>query len=117
MSASESELLDELRPRAFAIAYRMLGSVSEAEDIVQEALLRVHTATEQGEEISSPRAYTATIVTRLAIDELRSALRDARPTSASGYRSPSPNPRPTTPLSTLSSPTHSPSPSSSCSSP
>ena len=37
-------LLDELRPVAFAIAYRMLGSVSEAEDVVQEALLRVHQA-------------------------------------------------------------------------
>src|SRR5215212_3882311 len=73
MDVSEQELLDELRPRAFAIAYRMLGTVSEAEDIVQEALLRVHSAIERGEEISSPRAYTATVVTRLAIDELRSA--------------------------------------------
>jgi RNA polymerase sigma-70 factor (TIGR02957 family) len=73
MGVPESELLDDLRPRAFAIAYRMLGSVSESEDIVQEALLRVHTAIESGEEISSPRAYAATIVTRLAIDELRSA--------------------------------------------
>jgi RNA polymerase sigma-70 factor (TIGR02957 family) len=69
----ESELLDDLRPRAFAIAYRMLGSVSEAEDVVQEALLRVHETIERGEEISSPRAYVATITTRLAIDELRSA--------------------------------------------
>jgi RNA polymerase sigma-70 factor (TIGR02957 family) len=68
-----SELLEELRPRAFAIAYRMLGSVSEAEDVVQEGLIRVHTAMEGGEEISSPRAYVATVVTRLAIDELRSA--------------------------------------------
>jgi len=50
------ELLEDLRPRAFAIAYRMLGSVSEAEDVVQEALLRVHTAIESGEEVSSPRA-------------------------------------------------------------
>ena len=73
MSVSESELLDDLRPRAFAIAYRMLGSVSEAEDIVQEALIRVHSALEGGEEITSPRAYVATITTRLAIDELRSA--------------------------------------------
>ena len=73
MSTSESELLDDLRPRAFAIAYRMLGSVSEAEDIVQEALVRIHQAIERGEEISSPRAYVGTITTRLAIDELRSA--------------------------------------------
>jgi RNA polymerase sigma-70 factor (TIGR02957 family) len=72
-TTAESELLDDLRPRAFAIAYRMLGSVSEAEDVVQEALLRVHASIERGEEISSPRAYVATIVTRLAIDELRSA--------------------------------------------
>jgi RNA polymerase sigma-70 factor (TIGR02957 family) len=68
-----SEELEELRPRAFAIAYRMLGSVSEAEDVVQEALLRVHQALEGGEEIASPRAYVSTVVTRLAIDELRSA--------------------------------------------
>ena len=73
MSTSESELLDDLRPDAFAIAYRMLGSVSEAEDIVQEALVRIHQAIERGEEISSPRAYVGTITTRLAIDELRSA--------------------------------------------
>ena len=73
MTVGESELLDELRPRAFAIAYRMLGSVSEAEDIVQEALLRVHEAIERGERIESPGAYVATITTRLAIDELRSA--------------------------------------------
>jgi RNA polymerase sigma-70 factor (TIGR02957 family) len=73
LSTSESELLDDLRPRAFAIAYRMLGSVSEAEDIVQEALVRIHQAIERGEEISSPRAYVGTITTRLAIDELRSA--------------------------------------------
>jgi RNA polymerase sigma-70 factor (TIGR02957 family) len=73
MKVSETELLDDLRPRSFAIAYRMLGSVSEAEDVVQEALLRVHAAIERGEEISSPRAYAATVTTRLAIDELRSA--------------------------------------------
>jgi RNA polymerase sigma-70 factor (TIGR02957 family) len=67
------DLYEELRPRAFAIAYRMLGSVSEAEDVVQEGLLRLHRAVESGEKISSPAAYLATVVSRLAIDELRSA--------------------------------------------
>ena len=67
------QLLDELRPVAFAIAYRMLGSVSEAEDVVQEALLRVHQTLEAGEQIASPRAFVATVTTRLAINELRSA--------------------------------------------
>src|SRR4051794_38119710 len=66
-------LLDELRPVSFAIAYRMLGSVSEAEDVVQEALLRVHQTLDGGERIESPRAYVSTITTRLAINELRSA--------------------------------------------
>ncbi|MFC0531729.1 RNA polymerase sigma-70 factor [Phytohabitans kaempferiae] len=70
---STSELYGELRPKAFAIAYRMLGSVSEAEDVVQEAFLRVHQTLRRDEEISSPRAYVATLVTRLAIDQLRSA--------------------------------------------
>ena len=67
------QLLEDLRPQAFAIAYRMLGSVSEAEDVVQEGLLRLHRALEDGEQIESPRAYLATVVTRLGIDELRSA--------------------------------------------
>jgi RNA polymerase sigma-70 factor (TIGR02957 family) len=70
---AEAELLEELRPAAFAIAYRMLGSVSEAEDVVQEGLLRLHGALEGGERIESPRAYLATVVTRLGIDQLRSA--------------------------------------------
>jgi RNA polymerase sigma-70 factor (TIGR02957 family) len=66
-------LLDELRPVSFAIAYRMLGSVSEAEDVVQEALLRVHQTLDAGEQIASPHAFTATVTTRLAINELNSA--------------------------------------------
>jgi RNA polymerase sigma-70 factor (TIGR02957 family) len=66
-------LLDELRPVSFAIAYRMLGSVAEAEDVVQEALLQVHELLEAGEQIASPRAFVATVTTRLAINELRSA--------------------------------------------
>ena len=63
----------ELRPSAFAIAYRMLGSVSEAEDVVQEGFLRLHRAREGGERIESPRAYLSTVVSRLSLDHLRSA--------------------------------------------
>src|ERR1700709_2694646 len=72
MTAEEHEL-EQLRPGSFAIAYRMLGSVTEAEDVVQEALLRVHRTLEEGERIAPPRALGATVTTRLAIDELRSA--------------------------------------------
>jgi len=64
------ETHDELRGYLFAIAYRMLGSVAEAEDVVQEAYLRYH---EAGTEPETPRAYLATVTTRIAIDQLRSA--------------------------------------------
>jgi RNA polymerase sigma-70 factor (TIGR02957 family) len=67
------EEFDELRPSAFAIAYRMLGSVSEAEDVVQEGFLRLHRAREAGQRIESPRAYLSTVVSRLSLDYLRSA--------------------------------------------
>src|SRR5215216_1872745 len=67
------EDFDELRPSAFAIAYRMLGSVSDAEDVVQEGFLRLHRAREGGERIESPRAYLSTVVSRLSLDHLRSA--------------------------------------------
>ena len=73
MSASLERLFEELRPAAFAIAYRMLGSVSEAEDVVQEAFLRLHRMLREGERVESPRAYLSTVVTRLCIDQLRSA--------------------------------------------
>jgi RNA polymerase sigma-70 factor (ECF subfamily) len=63
----------ELRPSAFAIAYRMLGSVSEAEDVVQEGFLRLHKARSAGVRIESPRAYLSTVVSRLSLDQLRSA--------------------------------------------
>jgi RNA polymerase sigma-70 factor (TIGR02957 family) len=52
-----------------SISYRMVGSYSEAEDIVQEAFVRLHEAGE----VDSPRAWLSTVVTRLAIDHLRSA--------------------------------------------
>jgi RNA polymerase sigma-70 factor (ECF subfamily) len=64
---------EELRPLVFSIAYRMVSSVSEAEDIVQEAFLRIHRAEAGGEKIESPKAYLSAVVTRLSIDHLRSA--------------------------------------------
>jgi RNA polymerase sigma-70 factor (ECF subfamily) len=57
----------------FSIAYRMLGSASEAEDILQEAFLRYHRESEKGTEIESPKAYLSAVTTRLSIDHLRSA--------------------------------------------
>jgi RNA polymerase sigma-70 factor, ECF subfamily len=57
----------------FSIAYRMLGSASEAEDIVQEAFLRLHRESAKGTAIESPKAYLSAITTRLSIDHLRSA--------------------------------------------
>jgi RNA polymerase sigma-70 factor, ECF subfamily len=61
---------EDLRPLMLSIAYRMVGSFSEAEDLVQEAFLRMH---ESGDDVKSPKAYLSTVVTRLAIDHLRSA--------------------------------------------
>jgi RNA polymerase sigma-70 factor (ECF subfamily) len=65
----------QYRPLMFSIAYRMTGSVSDAEDIVQEAFLRAGQDGNGGgaTPVESPKAYLATITTRLAIDHLRSA--------------------------------------------
>jgi RNA polymerase sigma-70 factor (ECF subfamily) len=75
MPASTAEL-GELRPLMFSIAYRMLGSVTEAEDVVQDAYLRLHERSLAGDVIERPEAYASTVATRLAIDALRSARRN-----------------------------------------
>jgi RNA polymerase sigma-70 factor, ECF subfamily len=67
------DVFTELRPLLFSIAYRMLGSVGDAEDVVQDAYLRYHRAATDGTEIESPKAYLSAVTTRLAIDLLRSA--------------------------------------------
>jgi len=63
--------MEELRPLLLSIAYRMLGTFGDAEDVVQEAYLRLH----REPEVSSPKAFLTTVTTRLAIDQLRSARR------------------------------------------
>jgi RNA polymerase sigma-70 factor (ECF subfamily) len=67
---TKSEEFEELRPLLFAIAYRILGSVSEAEDVVQDAWLRYEAYPTQP---ASPKAFLSAVVTRAAIDVLRSA--------------------------------------------
>jgi RNA polymerase sigma-70 factor (ECF subfamily) len=62
---------DGLRPRLQAIAYRMLGTRSEAEDVVQDAWLRWHAADTAA--LASAEAWLVTVTTRLAIDRLRAA--------------------------------------------
>jgi RNA polymerase sigma-70 factor (ECF subfamily) len=73
MSATEarSDIFESTRPLLFSIAYRMLGSVTDAEDLVQDAFVRWLEAPEA--EVRAPRAYLATIVSRLAINQLQSA--------------------------------------------
>jgi len=63
----------EYRSLMFSIAYRMTGSVGDAEDLVQEAFLRLTRVLREGVTITSPKAYLATATTRLAISHLRSA--------------------------------------------
>jgi RNA polymerase sigma-70 factor (ECF subfamily) len=71
MAERSLEVFAELRPLLFSIAYRMLGSVMDAEDVVQDAYVRWQEASDA--DVRSPRAYLATIVTRLCINQLRSA--------------------------------------------
>jgi RNA polymerase sigma-70 factor (ECF subfamily) len=67
--SADSEL-EALRRHGFGVAYRMLGSVTEAEDVAQEALLRL---TRQEDAIEEPAAWMTTVVTRLSINVLKSA--------------------------------------------
>jgi len=71
MGLINAEEFERHRSHLFAIAYRMLGSASEAEDVVQDAWLRSTVA--ETTDVRSPRAYLMTVVTRLALDRLKSA--------------------------------------------
>ena len=67
----EEDLYREFRPLLFSIAYRMLGSVADAEDMLQETFIRWEQSSEQN--INSPRAFLVTIISRLCINHLQSA--------------------------------------------
>ncbi|MEU2339001.1 RNA polymerase sigma-70 factor [Streptomyces sp. NPDC013172] len=67
---SKIEEFEELRPLLFSIAYRIVGSVAEAEDAVQETWLRFDASTTR---VASPKAFLSATVTRISIDVLRSA--------------------------------------------
>ncbi len=70
-SEDTSHIFQHYRLLLFSIAYRMLGSATDAEDIVQDAFLRWLQASDQ--EVQSPKAYLSTIVVHLCLDQLRSA--------------------------------------------
>jgi RNA polymerase sigma-70 factor (TIGR02957 family) len=68
---TDAEVFEEYRDLMFAVAYRMLGSVADAEDAVQDAWLR-WSAAPRGE-VSNPRAYLSRVITNTALNRLRSA--------------------------------------------
>jgi RNA polymerase sigma-70 factor (ECF subfamily) len=72
-SASDADAFGAARPRLFAIAYRMLGTRADAEDLVQDAWLRWHQQQPGRAQLQSAEAWLVTVTTRLAIDRLRAA--------------------------------------------
>ncbi len=77
---------DPLRPRLIRIAYRMLGSVADAEDTVQEAFLRWLDADRDA--VREPEAFPRRVVTRLCLDQVSRRGAGARPTSGRGCQNP-----------------------------
>jgi RNA polymerase sigma-70 factor (ECF subfamily) len=76
VSQSTAALYAELRPLLFSIAYRMLGAVTEAEEVVQDSFVRFQHALQDGTVIQNPKAYLTTTATRLSLDTLTSARRN-----------------------------------------
>ena len=76
------EPFDRHRRLLFTVAYQMLGSVADAEDVVQDAWLRWSAA--DRDDVADPRAYLVQVTSRLALDRLRSARAGGSPTSVRG---------------------------------
>ncbi|MDX1435625.1 MAG: RNA polymerase sigma factor SigJ [Anaerolineales bacterium] len=95
------ETFESYRPLLFSIAYRMLGTASDAEDILQDAYLRVMDRPE--EQIENPKTYLATVVTRLCLNELSTA-RSKRETYVGPWL---PEPIPTEEIPVLDNPSDS----------
>jgi RNA polymerase sigma-70 factor (ECF subfamily) len=69
----DEDLYREMRGRLFGIAYRLLGSAAEAEDVVHDAFVRLANARAGGVAVDSPAGFLVTATTRIGIDRLRSA--------------------------------------------
>ena len=74
MNPDLGEQFEQLRPRLVALAYRILGTTTDAEDAVQDAYLRYH---RHAEAIQSPESWLVRVVTRLCIDRKRACQREA----------------------------------------
>jgi RNA polymerase sigma-70 factor (ECF subfamily) len=70
---AQRDTFTQYRSLLFAVAYRMIGMVADAEDLVQETFLRWRRALDEGEVIASPKSWLTAVITRLCIDHLRSA--------------------------------------------
>lgn len=73
MTVGEPGIFEEQRPRLFGLAYRMLGSVADAEDVVQDAFLRWRGV--DAETVGNPRGFLSKVVSRLCLDKLKEARR------------------------------------------
>jgi len=79
-----AEIFDPLRPKLIRVAYRMLGSVADAEDMVQEAFIRWMNADRS--DVREPEAFLRRTVTRLCLDRLKSGQRQRETYSAPGFQ-------------------------------
>ncbi len=85
-SEASTDIFENERPRLVGLAYRMLGTIADAEDVAQDAWLRWQTR--RPEQVDRPEAWLTTVTTRIALDHLRAAAAAVRRTSARGSPSP-----------------------------